>query len=247
MWDRRILKSNAKTALKDKYWLAFTVTLLSAVIAAGFGGIYTFISKLFSFFANPFDYFHILTSFDFVNNSLYFPDTLISIFVGLPITVGVARFFVQNHFGVTEFETMFSGFKREYLNGIGAMFVTQLFVVLWSLLLIVPGIIKGIQYIMVPYIISDNPIMPGSRARQISRIMTEGEVGTIFVLLLSFIGWFILGALCFGVGAYFVIPYYEATKAELYIFLRDRVIQTKQVHPAEFGLVPPNDAEPQYE
>ena len=247
MWDRRILKSNAKTALKGKYWLAFTVTLLSGVIAAGFGGIYTFVSKLSNFFSDPFDYFHILTSLDFVNNSLLFPDVLISLFVGFPIIVGVARFFVQNRFGVTEFETMFSGFKREYLNGVGAIFVTRLFTVLWSLLLIVPGIIKGIQYIMVPYILSDNPIMPGVRARQISRTMTEGEVGTIFVLLLSFVGWFILGGLCFGVGTYFVMPYYEATKAELYIFLRDRVIQTKQVHPAEFGLVPPKDAEPQYE
>ena len=164
---------------------------------------------------------------------------LFSVFIGLPIAIGLSRFFVQNHFGVTEFGTLFSGFRNNYMNGVGAMFVTELFIGLWSLLLFIPGIVKALQYSMVQFILADNPSMPGSRAREISRIMTNGEKGAIFVLMLSFLGWFILGTICLFVGTLFVLPYYEATFAELYIFLRDRAIQTNQINPAELGLIAP--------
>ncbi len=100
-----------------------------------------------------------------------------------------------------------------------------------------PGIYKSYQYFMVPYILSDNPHIPGYRARTISRMMTDGEKLNIFLLDLSFLGWYLLGTLCLGVGVFFVNPYYEATKAELYIYLRDRAIQTGQVSPEELGLV----------
>jgi len=80
-------------------------------------------------------------------------------------------------------------------------------------------------------------------------MMTNGEKGAIFVLILSFLGWFLLGAICFGVGILFVIPYYNATMSELYVFLRDRAIQTGQLNPAELGLVVPapysQDQQPQ--
>ena len=117
------------------------------------------------------------------------------------------------------------------------MFVTELFIFLWSLLLLIPGIYKTYQYYMVPYILSDNPNIPGARARSISRAMTDGEKLNIFLLELSFIGWYLLGGLCLGIGVFFVNPYYEATKAELYIYLRDRAIQTGMVQPEELGLV----------
>ena len=99
-----------------------------------------------------------------------------SIFVAFPIVIGMARFFVQNHFGVTQFETTFSGFRQNYFNGVGAMFVTDLFIGLWTLLFIIPGIIKGLEYSLVPFILADNPSMPGSRAREISRIMELGAI-----------------------------------------------------------------------
>lgn len=126
-----------------------------------------------------------------------------------------------------------------YLNGVGTMFVTNLFVFLWSLLLIIPGIIKSFEYVMVPYLLADNPSLPGSRAREISRMLTNGEKWNIFVLELSFLGWCLLGLLCFAVGIFFVVPYFNATLAELYIYLRDRAIQTNMLNPAELGLVQP--------
>lgn len=207
MWQRSILKANAKIALKGRYWTAFGVVLVAMII----GGA----------------------------ASIPFIGIFVPIFVLIPITIGMMRYFLQNHFGETEFETLFSGFQHGYLNGVGAMFVTYLFIWLWSLLLIVPGIIKALQYCLVPFILADNPDMPGSRAREISRMLTDGEKGNIFVFFLSFIGWIFLGALCLGVGILFVYPYYYASFAELYLFLRDRAIANNMLNPAELNLVSP--------
>lgn len=252
MWDRTILKANAQTALHGKYWTAYAACLI-CVAANGFSNLLeSFFTRRFDWLKDT-DYFRYLESQPNLNglNSL---SVLLGIMVGLPIVVGVARFFVQNHFGVTDIRTVFSGFQRNYGNTLGAMFVTYLFIGLWTLLLIIPGIVKGLEYSMVPFILSDNPSMPGSRARQISSMMTNGEKGSIFVLGLSFLGWYILAGIVSSIVKYLFWPisgivsvaiatlvtaYATATFAELYIFLRDRAIQSGMVQPAEFGLVPP--------
>jgi hypothetical protein len=77
-------------------------------------------------------------------------------------------------------------------------------------------------------------------------ISSLGLIYTIFIAIPVGIGWYLLGTVCLGVGILFVNPYFQATRAELYIFLRDRAIQTNQVHPAELGLlcaVPNTDAQ----
>lgn len=180
--------------------------------------------------------------------------TLFDIFVCFVLTVGLARFFVQNHYGVTDVSTVFSGFRRNYGNTVGAMFVTRLFIALWMLLLIIPGIVKALEYCMVKYILADNPSMPGERARQISSMMTHGEKADVLMLVLSFLGWFLLAGVPLAVFSRFLQPvgllfsvitfslvgaYYDATFAELYIFMRGRLVDSGAVHPAEFGLVPP--------
>lgn len=240
MWDRGILKSNAKIALRGRYWTAFGVSLLAMIITGGLStATYRYNLNYQQMAQDPNINFEALMAQSGMMNLLSIIGLVYSIFIAFPIIIGLSRFFVHNHFGVTKFETMFSGFKQNYWNGVGAMFVTYLFIGLWSLLLVIPGIIKSLQYAMVPYILADNPLMPGSRAREISSVMTRGEKGAIFVLYLSFIGWYLLGTLCFFVGTLFVTPYFQATTAELYIFLRDRAIQTSQVNPAELGLIVP--------
>lgn len=227
MWDRTILKSNAKIALSGRYWVAFAVSLVASLLGGGY--------SLFT--ANYKVDFSMVES----HAGVVIPSFggLFTAFVSMPILIGVCRFFLHNHFGVTEFGTVFSGFQLNYLNGVGAMFLTYLFTFLWTLLLVIPGIIKGLQYSMVPFLLADNPSLPGSRAREISRMMTNGEKWNILILELSFLGWFLLGMICLGVGILFVIPYFNATMTELYIYLRDRAIQTNMLNPAELGLVQP--------
>ncbi|MCI1966586.1 MAG: DUF975 family protein [Oscillospiraceae bacterium] len=211
MWDRSIIKANAKVALGGRYWKAFLVMFIFTVLTG-------WLCKI-----------EVKAIFGWVG-------VLYTIFVGQPLLIGVARYFVRNHFEETRLETMFSGFQWNYTNGMEAMFVTRLFIVLWTLLLVIPGIVKLVQYSMVPFLLSDNPSLPGERARTISRMMTDGQKGAIFVFWLSFLGWFCLGLLCFGVGVLFVLPYFSAAEAELYLFLRTRALSLGFVRPEELCL-----------
>ena len=79
-------------------------------------------------------------------------------------------------------------------------------------------------YRMVPYILADNPNIGHRRAIDLSNQMTMGEKFEIFVLDLSFLGWYLLGVLAFGIGVLFVQPYYDATNAELYFELRQQAL-----------------------
>lgn len=256
MWDRAILKGNARLALSgNKYWTAYAVCVIFSLI----DGIFDIIA---SYFEPKVDYYAILTSAEafqkYMNQTQHtrwigLLNLLLTVFVVLPLAVGLSRFFVHNRFGDTQVETLFSPFRSNYSSTMGAMFTTWLFTYLWFLLFIIPGIIKMLQYWMVPFLLSDNPTMSGTRARQLSRMMTDGEKGAILVLFLSFLGWFLLAGIVVGTISWIfppaapfisivvvglVIAYLHASFAELYIFLRDRAIQSGMVHPAELGLVP---------
>jgi uncharacterized membrane protein len=79
---------------------------------------------------------------------------------------------------------------------------------------------------MVPYILADNPNIGYKRAIELSNNMTAGNKFNMFVLDLSFIGWYILGMLAFFIGTLFVLPYHFATEAELYLVLRKNALDS---------------------
>lgn len=154
-----------------------------------------------------------------------------SVFLTNPIQVGYRRFFMLNRSSQGKFVDLFSAFCPKYMNIVKGMLTTNLIIFGWSLLFIIPGIIKSYQYFFVPFILCENPEISGERAREISKNMTDGYKFKIFVLGLSFIGWELLAFLlsipaalatcCFmGIGASLVyVPlggYVSATYAELY-------------------------------
>lgn len=146
-----------------------------------------------------------------------------SAFVSGPVIVGKNRYFMEHRAFGTKFERLFWSFRKgRYLNTVKTMFIMDLKIFLWSLLLIIPGIIKSYEYRMVPYILAENPGIETKRAFELSKQMTRGEKWKMFVLELSFLGWIILGTLCCCVGVWFLEPYYEATKAELYQVMREK-------------------------
>ena len=139
--------------------------------------------------------------------------------------MGSSKYFVRLHDGGDNVTDVFYSFKgAHYLKIVGAMAWQYLFVFLWSLLLIIPGIVKAYAYCLVPYILAENPHIGYRRAIKLSMQMTNGFKGEIFVLQLSFIGWFLLGLLCLGVGILFVQPYYNATLAEMYLSLKNNAL-----------------------
>ena len=143
------------------------------------------------------------------------------------LIVGGSRFFVLNQTERPGVGTMLDPFRSGHYGNVGlTMFLRDLYVFLWSLLLVVPGIVKSYEYKMVPYILAENPGMDRKEAFLISKQMMEGQKWEAFVLDLSFIGWNILSVFTCGIlSVLYVEPYYQATIAEMYSFNKMRAYQ----------------------
>ncbi|MBD1371524.1 DUF975 family protein [Hazenella sp. IB182357] len=92
----------------------------------------------------------------------------------------------------------------------------SIYLLLWTLLLIIPGFIKSYSYAMSSYILNDNPELSANQAITQSRKMMDGHKLDLFLLHLSFIGWIILGIITFGIGFIWITPYMQATEAMFY-------------------------------
>lgn len=239
MWTRSVLKSNAKQELRFSYWLSFAVCLVAGILGGGSsaGSSNGFTNSMSgtggqsiagALRDNGIDMRMVSAIIAFVAASVLFIMLFaiaFSIFVSGPLIVGKCSFFIRAPYGDREFKHLFSSFtSKRYLPIVKTMFFTNLYIFLWSLLFIIPGIIKSYQYRMVPYIISENPHLSSNEAMRISTSMTNGEKLNIWVLDLSFIGWYLLGTLALFVGVLFVTPYAEATYAQLYFALRQRMV-----------------------
>lgn len=119
------------------------------------------------------------------------------------------------------FEKLFSGFSNFGTTCIAGI-LTELYIFLWSLLFVIPGIVKSFSYSMTFYILCDHPEMSAGDAITKSKEMMNGHKGELFVLYLSFIGWAILTALTCGLLSLYVQPYIEAAKAEFYENLKSK-------------------------
>ncbi len=103
-----------------------------------------------------------------------------------------------------------------YWHKVWGMLLMYILTVLWSLLLIIPGIIKAFSYAMTPYILEENPELSASEAIHRSRMMMRGHKFDLFWLYLSFIGWGILCIFTFGIGYLWLAPYVETAQAAFY-------------------------------
>lgn len=120
----------------------------------------------------------------------------------------------------TKVGTLFGGFNNFGSTCVAGLLVTT-YTMLWSLLFIIPGIVKSFSYSMTFFILNDHPEMTASQAITESRRIMDGHKGELFVLGLSFIGWFILSMFTFGILLIYVIPYMQATIAAFYEKIRD--------------------------
>lgn len=158
-----------------------------------------------------------------------------TLLVAPPILVGLSFFSLTVYRGVTpEIETLFTTGFNNYGRNLGGMLWMYLFIYLWTLLFIIPGIIKSFAYSMTPYILADYPNVPATEALKISMKMTDGYKGDIFVMYLSFFGWMILSAITFGlVGIFYSSPYMYVSLAGLYEELKDNALATGAVQTSE--------------
>ena len=237
-WTRGQLKNNAKMNFYKNYWMCVGMALILTLVlmmepdgpkkeimlkirdytdilpAYGYQG---WLSSLFDGLGY---WFGVLWSVFSLFIALVL--LLIKIVVGNVVYVGGIRFFIQNRRENPSAGTIFFGFQNgNYGNIALTIFLKDLYTALWTLLLVVPGIIKHYEYYMVPYLVAEYPSMDSKEIFRLSKQMMDGNKFATWVLELSFIGWYLLGLLCCCIGGFFVNPYYEATLAELYLKLRE--------------------------
>ncbi len=222
MWTREQLKGNAKNSFRRNYWPCVGVAFIMTVTEG--------VDYVLNFFGNGaedsyrFRFTAMLTAIVVV---LFIFTTVFGIFVTNVLRIGANRFFIQNRVELPRAGMVLDGFRSgHYGNIVLTVFLKDLYVALWTLLFIIPGIIKELEYLMVPYILAENPGMNRKEVFAISKRMMDGQKFDAFILQLSFIGWQILAVVTCGLlGIFYVNPYMEATMAELYAYNKAKAYQ----------------------
>ncbi|MCL2252878.1 MAG: DUF975 family protein [Lachnospiraceae bacterium] len=229
MWTRVELKNNAKIVFSQNYWKSVLVAILTTISTGGFGsGSGSSSSSGSSSFSGGASDNHVgiappLVIFMILGIVLaILALTLgLAIFVFGPLEVSCRRFFIFARTAPGNLSQLSFAFKKAYMNIVKIQFLRGLFTLGWTLLFIIPGIIKGLEYRMIPYILAENPEISSVEAFNRSREMMTGHKWNAFVLDLSFLGWHILGLFtCFILTIFYVNPYQQLTNAELYEALK---------------------------
>ena len=142
-----------------------------------------------------------------------------SILIAGPVAVGSGAYFlnrVRRNVEHDNLEILFDGVKTGLGDNIITGVLTTIFIALWSLLFVIPGIVKAYAYSMTYYIRLDHPEYTPTQAITESRRLMDGNKMRLFCLHLSFIGWIIVGCITFGVGLLWVEPYISTATAEFY-------------------------------
>lgn len=201
MWDRKEIKKKAREVLKNHYWESVVVFMVPLLIGAA--------GQLMMY----------------ARGALHLPfmaaGILFSIIAGLPLRAGCAVYALHNREDRAEPADLVSAFRQGYFHKLAVMFVFQGLVILWSLLLIIPGVIFAYHYRLVPYLLADDPEIGVRDALKKSKEMMDGQKKAAFLLDLSTFGWVLLSTLTAGVaGIFWTKPYLEQIGAELYAALK---------------------------
>lgn len=245
MFDRIELKTRGKAAFLKNFWPCVLVALILSMFvynANSNGGPHAqynytigenYVTERIG--AYGFGIYRIIPTI---------PGAIINLSIGLAIIliiaqilvfnvleVGGCRFFTANALNsagsVAQGDTirvseLLEGFRSGYYSHtVVTMLIRNVKLLLWSLLLIIPGIVKHYEYLMIPYLLAEYPDMTTEDAFAYSRRMMYGAKLDAFVLDLTFIGWELLGAITFGlVNIFWTKPYEYSTHAELYLALK---------------------------
>ena len=206
--DRAELKANAKKSLKGHYGSAIAVLFVL--------GILTGIPSMFiPLFKDSPEQTRAIASVIF---------SLISLIISAFLSLGAISFFLKlSRHKKVDFNELFSK-TNLWVSCLVAMIMMSIFTSLWTLLLIIPGIIASYRYRLTPYVLIDNPKIGGLDAITKSQELMKGHKMELFVLDLSFIGWNILAVITFGLLYFWLAPYMNATYASYY----DSLVKAKK-------------------
>lgn len=228
MMKSKELRVKAWNSLKGKYWMAFAVAIVLGILASIGTNFATFSQNLMNIVNSvdpaEMDQTMAVGALVISGSALIIAiiGLLIDIFVGAPATIGLCNYFIKNTDSKPSFSDAFSGFKVKYGRNIGTLLLVAIKSILWTCLFIVPGIIKMFEYAIIPYILADDPEISSKDVFKKANLMMKGNKWRLFKLDFSFIGWALLACLTCGIGAFFLVPYVEAAKAEFYVELKNK-------------------------
>lgn len=223
--NRPAIKAEAKSFIgQNARWWKMTLATIAIYLISGGFSIYVNIATVINRDDPP--------------TTVGYSSSIITLLL-IPFTIAASGYYL-NH--IRGFNPEWKSLYKEGIDNYGSYLVTgvlvNVFTVLWSLLFVVPGIIKAIAYSQAKYVIHDNPRLKGKEAIEISKRMTNGFKGDLFSMYLSFIGWYILVWLTGGILSIYVTPYVETTAAMYYENLKRYSIENGIVAPEAFGIAP---------
>ena len=221
--DNKVIKSNARDFIRGRLWLFWSVLLVVGIIESlanslpqwFFGDRLSNISDIIA--GNPDNIPKEISSSVF--GWYYVLNVLITI-VLIPLNIGVAQNVLAWSRGedVNKWKVLFGGFNsaKIFFKQVGVVVLNTILCALWAILLVVPGIIKGLAYSMYPYVLRDEPDLSVWQTLKKSEAIMKGYKGKLFLMYLSFVGWFILGALTFGILYIWLTPYIMTSTVKFY-------------------------------
>lgn len=229
MWTRKELKDRAKAGLKRNYWKCVVVGLIVSFFFAGTAasGKNSVDEGTWAHIFDGLSSGEILLAFGLLAGAALMGcliSAVIRAIIYNPLKVGISEFCIDAVNGDAKFGTLANGYRPKFFSNVWPLFLRDLYVVLWGLLLVVPGIIKAYEYSQVSFIMAENPGISAKDALSKSKAMMKGNKWRAFVLSLSFLGWDILSAVTLGIlGIFYVEPYKLLTNAALYERLKQNL------------------------
>ena len=221
-WTRAELKIRAKAAVKMYYWKMVLVAFIISMIGGGASSVGSRSASDNSAGSGA------SSMFEGINMQVAMIAVIIvlvvvvialalSVFVFNVLEVGCRGFFSRSMTEDPELGLIADGFTQNYWNCVKTQFLKSLFIGLWSLLFVIPGVIKAYEYRMVPYLLAEHPEMSSGEIFARSKEMMQGNKWDTFVLDISFVGWVLLSGITLGIlYIFWVGPYIAATDAALY-------------------------------
>ena len=152
-----------------------------------------------------------------------------TILVALPMMYGYSIVMLSvMRGGEVNIGGLFDGFN-DFGRIVGTKLLQAIYTFLWTLLLVIPGIIKNYSYAMTDFILKDQPELANNAAIEKSMAMMDGNKMKLFLLDLSFIGWAILCLFTFGIGFLFLQPYVQSAHAAFYEDLKAQTVVEEEV------------------
>ena len=229
MWSIRGIKKKGRLALKRNYWRSVVVAALMFLLATVASALSQ--ARRESILQNVgFEPLHKMTPNELLITagivvvgymSIIVFAALVKIIFANTLEAGGCLFFKNNvEKGSAEIALIREGFS-DYAHVFVTLLLRDVFKGLWYCLLIFPGLVKSYSYRMVPYIVKEYPDLSEIEVITLSRRMMDGNKWRTFLLDLTFLGWFLLGVVTFGiVNVLWTLPYYDNTMAVLYLELR---------------------------